>query len=44
MVALTTGTDTTIMAAGANLATTLATVLCFYIYTNIIQNEKRNCF
>lgn len=45
MVALTTGTDTTIMAAGANLATTLATVLCFlYLYKYYSKMRKEIAF
>lgn len=45
MVALTTGTDTTIMAAGANLATTLATVLCFlYLYKYYLKMRKEIAF
>lgn len=45
MVALTTGTDTTIMAAGANLATTLATVLCFlYLYKYYSKMRKKIAF
>lgn len=45
MVALTTGTDTTIMAAGANLATTLATVLCFlYLYKYYSEMRKEIAF
>lgn len=45
MVALTTGTDTTIMAAGANLATTLATVLCFlYLYKYYSKMKKEIAF
>lgn len=45
MVELTTGTDTTIMAAGANLATTLATVLCFlYLYKYYSKMRKEIAF
>lgn len=45
MVAVTTGTDTTIMAAGANLATTLATVLCFlYLYKYYSKMRKEIAF
>ena len=45
MVSLTTGTDTTIMAAGANLATTLATVLCFlYLYKYYSKMRKEIAF
>lgn len=45
MIALTTGTDTTIMAAGANLATTLATVLCFlYLYKYYSKMRKEIAF
>lgn len=45
MVALTTGTDTTIMAAGANLTTTLATVLCFlYLYKYYSKMRKEIAF
>ena len=45
MVALTTGTDTTIMAAGANLATTFATVLCFlYLYKYYSKMRKEIAF
>ena len=38
---MTTGTDTVIMAAGANLATTLATILCFfYLYKYYAKMRK----
>ena len=40
-IAMTTGTDTVIMAAGANLATTLATILCFfYLYKYYAKMRK----
>lgn len=40
-IAITTGTDTVIMAAGANLATTLATILCFfYLYKYYAKMRK----
>lgn len=40
-VAMTTGVDTAIMAAGANLATTLATILCFlYLYKYYTKMRK----
>ncbi len=40
-IAMTTGADTVIMAAGANLATTLATILCFlYLYKYYAKMRK----
>ena len=40
-IAVTTGLDTAIMAAGANLATTLATILCFaYLYKYYAKMRK----
>lgn len=40
-IAMTTGVDTTIMAAGANLATTLSTILCFlYLYKYYAKMRK----
>ena len=40
-IAMTTGLDTAIMAAGANLATTLATILCFaYLYKYYAKMRK----
>ena len=40
-IAMTTGADTVIMAAGANLATTLATILCFlYLYKYYTKMRK----
>ena len=40
-IAMTTGIDTAIMAAGANLATTLATILCFlYLYKYYAKMRK----
>lgn len=42
MVAIFSGIDTTIMAAGANLATTLSSILCFgylYIYYTSVKDE-----
>lgn len=45
LIALTTGTDTAIMAAGANLATTLATILCFlYLYKYYSKMRKEIAF
>lgn len=44
MISIMSGVDTTLMAAGANLATTLATVLCFaYLFQYYRRYEKRDC-
>ena len=40
-IAMTTGVDTTIMAAGANLSTTLATILCFFYLYRYYKNMKK---
>lgn len=41
MISIVSGTNTTIMAAGANLATTLATILCFYYLFQYYHNIKK---
>lgn len=41
MLSIVSGVDTTIMAAGANLATTLATILCFSYLYRYYQNMKK---
>ena len=40
-IAMTTGVDTTIMAAGANLSTTLATILCFFYLYRYYKSMKQ---
>jgi len=41
MIAIYTGLDTTVMAAGANLATTLSAIFCFIYLTNYYRSVKR---